>query len=90
MAVIRGRQPRSSSSSQDWVRVKIDGTGHETDVRPCAVREGMTVIEGYPPHRGARPRPTKHFVAKDGTPDTPAGAPARKAAANKNEGEGSA
>ncbi len=31
-----------------------------------SIRDGMEVIEGYPVHTGPRPRPTKHYVGKDG------------------------
>lgn len=52
-----------------WIRVRDDITGDEYDLDQRSVRAGVTPIEGYPQHTGpgARPRPAKHAVAKDGT-----------------------
>lgn len=75
----------------EWVRVRIDSTGHEKDVRPQAVRPGMTVITDYPKHSGLRPRPTKHLVDKAGQPASPAANPpaaVRPPDIDKGEGAG--
>lgn len=57
----RGQQRR-------WVRVKDTTTGHEYDVQERAIRKGMERVPGVEVHTGPRPRPTKHFVGKDGKP----------------------
>lgn len=62
----------------NYIRVKDDATGHEYDVDEVSLRHGMTPIDGYPENSGpsARPRPAKHFTAKDGTPAKPRAAKA--------------
>lgn len=59
-----------------WIRVRDDVTGDEFDVNERSLRRGMTRVEGYPERSGpgARPRPAKLRVAKNGTripPDAP-------------------
>lgn len=56
-----------------WIRVRDDITGAEYDVEASAVRGGCTPVEGYPvlSGEGARPRPDKPFVGKDGQPAMP-------------------
>lgn len=63
----RGAVP-ARGQRREWVRVKDDSTGHEYDVQKGALRKGMTPIPGYEVHIGPRPRPTKHYVGKDGQP----------------------
>lgn len=49
-----------------WIRVRDTSTGHEYDVQERSLRAGMEPIKDYPEHTGANPRPTKHYVGKDG------------------------
>lgn len=53
-----------------YIRCTDDSTGHEVDVDERSLRPGLTPIPGYPQNfgPGARPRPAKHHVAKDGRP----------------------
>lgn len=57
-----------------WIWVRDDTAGAHYDVEERALRPGMTPVEGYPSNSGpgARPRRTKPFVDKDGTPGVPA------------------
>lgn len=80
----------------EWVRVRDESTRHEYDVEASTLpRAGLTVIEGYPENKGpgAKARPAKPHVGKDGQPastkqaqgnepqdnNTPADLPADKA-----------
>lgn len=56
-----------------WIRVRDDITGAEYDIEQSALRGGVTPVEGYPAVEGdgARPRPDKPYVGKDGLPATP-------------------
>lgn len=51
-----------------WIWVRDEKTGHEYDVEERALRPGMVPVEGVPVNEGegARPRPAKHFMGKDG------------------------
>lgn len=57
----------------NWIRVRDDITGDEYDVHERSLRPGFTPIGDYPPNTGpgARPRPAKIAVAKDGTRAAP-------------------
>jgi hypothetical protein len=61
-------QVLGTSKHPTWVWVEDQSTGHRYDVRREAVRLGMLPVPGYPEHVGPKPRPTKHFVGKDGRP----------------------
>lgn len=52
-----------------WIRVRDNDTGDEFDIDPRSFRQGMTRVDGYPIVKGpgARPRPAKLRVNKDGT-----------------------
>jgi hypothetical protein len=56
-----------------YIRVRDDTTHHEYDVDARSLRPGMTPIDGYPANSGpgAKPRPAKHRVTKDGKPARP-------------------
>lgn len=56
-----------------YIRVRDDKTGHETDCDERSLRPGLTPIPNYPKNSGpgAKPRPAKHLVAKDGKPARP-------------------
>lgn len=59
-------QVLGTSAHPTWVWVEDQSTGHRYDVRREAVRPGMVPVPDYPEHVGPKPRPTKHFVGKDG------------------------
>lgn len=68
-----------------WIWVRDTATGHQFDVEESALRPGLEPMNSpnYPDLEGpgARPRPAKPFVAKDGKTPRP-GTPATKSAAN--------
>jgi len=69
-----------------WVRVVDDHTGHQYDVRACALRAGMTPLENprWPDlPAGAQPRRSLHNVTKAGTPP-PVDDPAVPASRRRN------
>jgi hypothetical protein len=61
-----------------WIRCRDDLTGHEFDLDPRSIREGVTPIEGYPANSGpaAKARRAKPFLGKDGRPARPRRRPA--------------
>jgi hypothetical protein len=73
-----------------YIRCRDDCTGHEFDVDERSLRAGLTPIAGYPPNSGpgARPRPAKHRVAKDGKPARPRRAAKATAKSAPNQPEG--